>query len=188
MWLLSKIINKDYDKFNVYSISTDLFSMDDIESLVFVNAKTNEARLIPFDNCSRSIKSSIESITSYISDSLDNEEFIGIYNDFLFCINKYELKIADYFEDSGVVKRKTSKADFYSATTDEKDNPVIVSYNYKGFSIMKLLLTHPDVFVFEKDAFYYELSDFDLALKYTYTQGKEKFDIALTKLRIAGDY
>lgn len=187
MWLLSKIINKDYDKFNAYSISTDLFSMDDIESLVFVNVKTNEARLIPFDNCSRSIKSSVDSITSYISDSLDNEEFIGIYNDFLFCINKYELKIADYFEDSGVVKRKTSQTDFYSST-DEKDDPVIVSYNYKTFSIMRLLLTHPDAFVFEEDAFYYELSDFDLALKYTYTQGKEKFDIALTKLRIAGDY
>lgn len=188
MWFLSKIINKDYDNFNAYPISTVLFSMDDIESLVFVNAKTNEAKLVPFDNCSSNIKSSVESIISYISDSLDNEEFIGIYDDFLFCINKYELKIADYFEDAGVVKRKASKADFYSATTDEKDNPVIVSYNFKTFSVMRLLLTHPDAFVFEKDAFYYELSDFDLALKYTYTQGKEKFDIALTKLRIAGDY
>lgn len=36
MWFLSKIINKDYDNFNAYPI----FSMDDIESLVFVNAKT----------------------------------------------------------------------------------------------------------------------------------------------------
>lgn len=187
MWLLSKIIGIDYDSFYAYPM--DFLSMDLLESLVFVNIKTKEARLIPFDNCSRSIKSSVDSITSYISDSLDNEEFVGIYANFLFCINKYELKIADYFDEAGVVKRKSlNNNNFYSATTDKMDNPVIVSYEYKSLSIMKLLLINPNAFVFEEDAFYYELSDFDLALKYTYTKGKEKFDIALTKLRIAGDY
>jgi hypothetical protein len=89
----------------------------------------------------------------------------------------------------GVVKRKSlNNNNFYTATTDKTDNPVIVSYEYKSLSIMKLLLINPNAFVFEEGAFYYELSDFDLALKYTYTKGKEKFDIALTKLRIAGDY
>ena len=186
MWLLSKIIGIDYDAFYAYPM--DFLSMDELEGLVFVNSKTKESRFIPFDRCSRNIKSSVGSITSYISDSLDNEEFVGIYSDFLFCINKYELKIADYFDEAGVVKRKSLNTDVYTATTDKMDNPVIVSYEYKSLSIMKLLLINPNVFVFEEDAFYYELSDFDLALKYTYTHGKENFDIALTKLRIAGDY
>lgn len=186
MWLLSKIIGIDYDSFYAYPM--DFLSMDLLESLVFVNSKTKETRLIPFDNCDSSIKSSVDSIKSYISDSLDNEEFIGTYIDYLFCVNKYEWKIADYFDEAGVVKRKSLNTDIYTATTDRMDNPVIVSYDYKSLSIMKLLLINPNAFVFEEDAFYYELSDFDLALKYTYTQGKEKFDIALAKLRIAGNY
>lgn len=103
MWFLSKIIGIDYDRFYAYPM--DSLSMDDIESLVFVNSKTKETRLIPFDNCGSNIKSSVDSITSYISDSLDNEEFVGIYANFLFCINKYELKIADYFDEAGVVIR-----------------------------------------------------------------------------------
>lgn len=186
MWFLSKIADKYYDGFYAYLM--DSLSMNDIESLIFVNSKTKETRLIPFDNCDSNIKSSVDSIKSYISDSLDNEEFIGTYNNYLFCVNKYEWKIADYFDEAGVVKRKSLNTDIYTATTDKMDNPVIVSYDYKSLSIMKLLLINPNAFVFEEDAFYYELSDFDLALKYTYTESKEKFDIALAKFRIAGGY
>lgn len=53
---------------------------------------------------------------------------------------------------------------------------------------MRLLLTNPGVFIFEQDGFYYELDDVDLAIKYIYSSGKENFDLALTKCRIAGKY
>ena len=185
MWLLTKILTIESNNSNAFCL-TD--SIDDIESLVFKHKDTGEVRLIPFDTCRDKLHSALD-VKAYIKSRLDNEEFIGFYDEYLYCVNKYELKISDYFDISGVVKRKNCIHVFYASTVDTSDsNLVILNYNNSPISVMRLLLTNPGVFIFEQDGFYYELDDVDLAIKYTYSLGKENFDLALIKCRIAGKY
>ena len=189
MWFLTKIVTKDYDDLNAYQLSFFFDnSIDSLESLVFKCKETGEARLIPFDNCKKSLLS-MEDVTQYISSRLDNDVVVGIYDDYLYCVNKYEFKIADYFDISGVVKRRNHIHVFSASTVDDSDNNLmILNYNNHPISIMRLLLTNPGVFIFEQDGFYYELDDVDLAVKFTYSSGKDAFDLALTKCRLAGKY
>lgn len=189
MWFLTKIITKDYDNLNAYQLSFFFNNtIESLESLVFKCKETGETRLIPFDTCKEQFLS-VGDVTQYINSRLDNDIVVGIYDDYLYCINKYELKIADYFEEAGVVKRVNPVHSFYASTVEDADkNLVILGYNNTVISVMRLLLTKPDSFTFESDAFYYGLDDLDLAVKYTYSLGKDAFDIALTKCRIAGKY
>lgn len=85
MWLLTKILTIESNNSNAFCL-TD--SIDDIESLVFKHKDTGDVRLIPFDTCRDKLHSALD-VKAYIKSRLDNEEFIGFYDEYLYCVNKY---------------------------------------------------------------------------------------------------
>lgn len=189
MWFLTGIESTDdYSVDTFYLDTTFSKPLEDLDSLVFTNFKTGETIEIVIDDVMEYNVDGLNEVRQFICDQLGCDKFIGMFGEHLFCMNKYEYSFGEYFDMDKLVKYRGSSSSKYYTSSINDNNLAFVLCNMTTYFIARLLLKHPDAFVFDEDAFYYPLSDFNLAFRYTYTKGKAKFDSALAKYKIACRY
>ena len=151
--------------------------------LTFEDFETGDYKEIVFTEQLIDELSTIDKVRTWLVEQLFGRTFNGFYDSYLFSVNKLEYKLLDYFEEDGLVKRVGTPKEFYAVSKDD-DNLIVLNYNLKYMTVMQLLLTHPEAFVYEENAFYYELTDYDLAFRYKYLRGSKSRRKSCTKLFI----
>lgn len=184
MWYIRDIINMDGDSVK-HLVVDDAFGepCEELYMLELFNPDTVTKVKFALNEVLRKEITTVKKLINYISSKINNEPFIGYTNYSLFALCQEEYELMDYFDVDKEVSRVTANHAWYGAS-NEPDNLFLINYNLGTYTVTDLLLTTPEVFVFEDDAFYYELTDFNLALRYTYVGCKGDFIKKLIKLRL----
>lgn len=188
MWFLTDMQDDSMNKIGCFTLD-DSFGrpLEGLGILVFEDFETGDYKEIVFTERLLDELDTTNKFMSWLLEQLFGRTFNGFYDSHLFTVNKLEYKLLDYFEEDGLVKRVGTPKEFYAANKDD-DNLIVLNYNLKYMTVMQLLLIHPEAFVYEEDAFYYELTDYDLAFRYKYLRGRQKLETIVTKLKIQGNY
>lgn len=188
MWFLTDMQDEHMYKIGCFTLDESFGRpLEGLGVLTFEDFETGDYKEIVFTEQLIDELSTIDKVRTWLVEQLFGRTFNGFYDSYLFSVNKLEYKLLDYFEEDGLVKRVGTPKEFYAASKDD-DNLIVLNYNLKYMTVMQLLLTHPEAFVYEEDAFYYELTDYDLAFRYKYLRGRKKFETVVTKLKIQGNY
>ena len=188
MWYLIEIGTIYNDKVDCIELEFSPYSLvTKLDYLIYKNYKSGECKRIQFNNKIKAKLLYTTKVIDYIAKQLGDRNFLGLNGEYLYTINIWEHKLIDYFDEVNLVSRYKNTNDYYNSCIGYY-NLLILIYNFSAISVMKLLLTHPDAFVFEEDAFYFELAGSNTAFKYEYLRGRKKLLATITKFRIAGYY
>lgn len=184
MWYIRDIINTDGDSFKYLTVD-DTFGepCEDLYMLELFNPDEVIKVKFALSDKLRTEITSIEELLNYISSKINNAPFIGYADYTLFALSQEEYELMDYFDTDKEVSRLTLPHEWYGSSTSH-NSLFLVNHNLGTYAVTDLLLNKSDVFIFEDDAFYYEFTDFNIALRYTYTTSKKDFMKKLTKLRL----